>query len=122
MSNSQTVETLSLPSGLLDIKKWFWQQWQKYQDYLYRCCLKWMGSNPIDAEDVLSRVMLKAWEKVQKYAAGEITNFKAWLTSLTHNLCVDIHREHSRRASRVEDMAVYASIEEQGLGSVDISA
>lgn len=34
MSNSQTVETLSLPSGLLDIKKWFWQQWQKYQDYL----------------------------------------------------------------------------------------
>ncbi|WP_293355789.1 MULTISPECIES: RNA polymerase sigma factor [unclassified Microcoleus] len=73
-----------------------------------------VGGNPTDAEDALSRVMLKAWEKVQKYA-GEIANFKAWLTRLTHNLCVDIHQERCRGANRVEDIEVYAAHEEQGL-------
>jgi len=55
--------------------------------------------NPTDAEDALSRAMLKAWEKVQKYAAGEITNFKAWLT-LTRNLCVDIYLERDLSTTR----------------------
>jgi RNA polymerase sigma-70 factor (ECF subfamily) len=96
----------------------FWQHWQQYRDYLYRCCIKWMG-NPTDAEDALSRAMLKAWEKVQKYAAGEITNFKAWLTSLTKNLCVDIDRERARGANRVENIEVCASSEDEELVSPD---
>ena len=77
-----------------------------------------MGGNSTDAEDALSRAMLKAWEKVQKYAE-EIANFKAWLTRLTHNLCVDIHRERDRSANRVDNIEVYASNEEQGLVSFD---
>ena len=77
-----------------------------------------MGGNLTDAEDALSRAMLKAWEKVQKYA-GEIANFKAWLTKLTHNLCVDIHGERDRSANRVENIEVYASLGEQGLVSFD---
>lgn len=119
MSNCQSVvgsvtSFLRNNSEDKDSGRRFWHQWQQYQDYLYRCCLKWMGGNPTDAEDALSRAMLKAWEKVQKYA-GEIANFKAWLTRLTHNLCVDIHRERDRGANRVENIEVYASSEEQGL-------
>jgi RNA polymerase sigma factor (sigma-70 family) len=112
--DSQT-SIISKQSALaLDIRSIFWQQWQQYRDYLYRCCVKWMGGNPTDAEDALSRAMLKAWEKLQKYG-GEITNFKAWLTTLAHNLCVDIHRERSRGANRVEDIDTIP--EEQGLVS-----
>jgi RNA polymerase sigma-70 factor (ECF subfamily) len=59
------------------------------------------GWEPTDAEDALSRAMLKAWEKVQKIGV-EIDNFKSWLSTLTRNLCVDIHRERSRGANRVE--------------------
>lgn len=62
-------------------EKVFWLQWQQYRDHLQLCCIKWMGGNSTDAEDALSRAMLKAWEKVQQYA-GKITNFKAWLTRL----------------------------------------
>ncbi len=116
MSDSQSVSTLCLQGGSLDIGKGFWQQWEQYRDYLYRCCIKWMGGNPTDAEDALSRAMLKAWEKVQK-VAGEIANFKAWLTKLAHNLCVDIHRERSRGANRVENIEVIP--EELGLVSFD---
>lgn len=81
----------------------FWLLWQEHQNYLYHRCLGWMGGNPTEAEDALSRAMLKAWEKVQQYA-GKITNIKGWLTKLTHNLCMDIHRQHSRSANRVEDI------------------
>ncbi|MBE9212016.1 RNA polymerase sigma factor [Plectonema cf. radiosum LEGE 06105] len=81
----------------------FWLLWQEHQNYLYHRCLGWMGGNPTEAEDALSRAMLKASEKVQEYA-GKITNYKGWLTRLTHNLCVDIHRQHSRSANQVEDI------------------
>ncbi|MCC5603627.1 RNA polymerase sigma factor [Nostoc favosum] len=123
MSNYQSVVVSATPClrnnyEHEDSEKRFWQQWQQYRDYLYRCCLKWMGGNLTDADDALSRAMLKAWEKVQKYA-GEIANFKAWLTRLTHNLCVDIHRERDRSANRVENIEVYASVEEQGLITLD---
>ncbi|MCW5313271.1 sigma-70 family RNA polymerase sigma factor [Nostoc sp. KVJ3] len=108
----------SLRSCTENISSVFWQLWEQYRDELYRCCLRWMGKNPTDAEDALSRAMLKAWEKVQKYA-GEITNFKAWLIRLTHNLCVDIHRECDRRANRVENIEIYASVEDQRLVTLD---
>jgi RNA polymerase sigma factor (sigma-70 family) len=118
MSNSRTVSASYLRGCNDDLGKGFWQQWQQYQDYLHRCCIKWMGGNRTDAEDALSRAMLKAWEKVQKIGV-EIDNFKSWLSTLTHNLCVDIHRERSRGANRVEDIEVYASSVEQGLVSFE---
>ena len=94
------------------VKGEFWQQWQEYQDYLYRCCIKWMGGNLTDAEDALSQAMLKAWDKVQQFAE-EITNFKQWLTRLTRNLCTDIQRERSRGINGVEN--IEAILEKQGL-------
>jgi len=114
MSDFQSVTASSQWNVSEDLKQRFWQQWEQYRDYLYHCCIKWIGGNPIDAEDALSRAMLKAWEKVQKFA-GQISNFKGWLTSLTRNLCMDIYRERSREANRVEDIEGYASGEESGL-------
>jgi len=114
MSDFQLVTTSPQGSCSEDLQQRFWRQWEQYRDYLYRCCIKWMGGNSIDAEDALSQSMLKAWEKVQKFA-GKISNFKSWLTSLTRNLCVDIYRERSREANRVEDIEVYASGEQQEL-------
>jgi DNA-directed RNA polymerase specialized sigma24 family protein len=57
----------------------FWELWVPRQDYLYRCCLNWMDKNETDAQDALSRTMLKAWDKLPLHAAN-IINLKAWLT------------------------------------------
>jgi len=67
-----------------------------------------MGGNPTDAEEVLSRAMLKAWHKLPDHAE-KITNLRAWLTRLTHNLCIDIHRERRRKAMQMEDIEEVAA-------------
>ncbi len=85
----------------------FWQLWLQHQDYLYHRCRTWMGGNHGDAEEALSRARLKAWEKLPNYAE-KITNQKAWLTRMSHNLCVDIHRERQREARSIESMGTMA--------------
>lgn len=74
----------------------FWPIWLQHQSYLSHRCLQWMGGNRANAEEALSNAMLKAQAKWPRYA-DTITNPKAWLTRLTHNLCVDLHRTHSRQ-------------------------
>lgn len=84
-------------------KNAFWVLWQQHQKYLYLKCLNWMGNNQFEAEEALSLAMLKAWEKLPQYAV-KITHFRSWLTSLTRNLCVDIHRERLRKKITIENM------------------
>ncbi len=84
----------------------FWKLWLHYQNYLYQRCLTWMGGNQTDAEDALSRASIKAWEKWQDYGEN-IVNTKAWMTRLTYNLCMDMHRERIKMVkiiAEVEDM------------------
>lgn len=90
----------------------FWQLWGRHQNYLYSRCLTWMGGNHADAEEALSQATLKACEKWQDYA-GKITNPKAWLTQLTRNLCMDMHRERNRGARGVESLENIAEAEHE---------
>jgi RNA polymerase sigma factor (sigma-70 family) len=108
MSNSQSVSAVDIWGSPEDMEKAFWQLWEQNRDYLYRCCVKWMGGNPTDAEEVLSRAMLKAWDKLPNHAE-KITNLRAWLLRLTHNLCIDIQRERRRKAMQIEDIEEVAA-------------
>lgn len=94
----------------------FWQLWEQYQEYLYSRCLTWMAGNQADASEALSRAALKAWDKMPTYAP-KITNPKAWLTRLTHNLCMDIHRERSRGAMGIESIEQMQAGENELLSS-----
>jgi len=96
----------------------FSQKWHEYQDHLYCCCLKWVDGNHAHAEEALSRAAIKAWNKVkeEKYI---VTNFKAWLTKLTRNLCMDIHRENNRRIKRVESIEAISEAQGYQLASIE---
>ena len=89
----------------------FWQQWQESRGQLYRCCLKMMNYNPIDAEDALSQAMVKAWEKVQNFGQ-KITDLKAWLYQLTRNFCIDLLRKASCAAVGIESIEWVGNTEE----------
>ena len=73
----------------------FWNIWQHYRRHLYEVSLRHMSGMQADADDAMSRSMLIARKKLPDYAAN-IENLEAWLTRLTCNVCLDIHREHAR--------------------------
>ncbi|NET59297.1 MAG: sigma-70 family RNA polymerase sigma factor [Symploca sp. SIO2E6] len=81
----------------------FWKLWQEYWDYLYYRCLRWMNGNKPNADEAISRATLQAWNKWLDYSET-ITNPKAWLTQLTHNICMDMHREGNWCGQRVESL------------------
>ena len=78
----------------------FWVLWQRYQKFLFAVCLRDMGMHA-DAEDALSRAMLKARDRLPRHASA-VMNPRAWLARLTHNVCMEMHREHTRRKVHVE--------------------
>lgn len=92
----------------------FWPLWEHYKEYLYHRCLSWMGGNTTEAQDALSQIMLKAWEKLPKFAA-KITNLKGWLTKFARNFCIDRHRENNSGAIGVENLEEMAVPEGNGL-------
>jgi len=73
----------------------FWTLWEQYQRHLYAVCLRQMNGAHFDAADAVSRSMLVAQAKLPAYAA-HIENLEAWLTRLTCNICLDMHRERQR--------------------------
>jgi RNA polymerase sigma factor (sigma-70 family) len=81
----------------------FWELWGLHQAQLYQICLSHMVGVREDAEDALSRSMLRALDKLP-HVSPQIENVKAWLIRLTLNLCADMHRERKRRTRRLEQM------------------
>jgi RNA polymerase sigma factor (sigma-70 family) len=80
-----------------------WQLWQRHQGELRRHCGRWMGGCPADAEDALSTAMIKTWELLPGQAKG-VVNVRAWLLRVTHNVCMDFHRERRRRKRLVHGL------------------
>ena len=81
----------------------FWELWQRHDDELRRLCRLWMRGRAEDADDALSTAMLKTLELLPDQVA-EVANVRAWLMRLTHNVCMDFHRQHQRRARLVGDL------------------
>jgi RNA polymerase sigma factor (sigma-70 family) len=73
----------------------FWTLWQQYQRHLYAVCLRHMRGDEAEADDAVSRSMLVARDRLPDHAQ-RIENLEAWLTRLTCNVCLDIHRERRR--------------------------
>lgn len=81
----------------------FYQVWEPHRPYLFKLCLRRMSGIREEAEDALSRAMLKAWERLPHHA-HKIRHLKAWLAQLTLNLCADIQRERRRHARVFESI------------------
>lgn len=94
-----------------------WTLWQLYQPHLFDFCLQRMGGNHTEAEDILSQAMMKAWDRLPDYA-GKVTDLRAWLTRLVHNLCLDIYRERQRHTKTVQSLNEMVVANEAALAQV----
>ena len=90
----------------------FWSIWETYSSHLYAVCLRHLRGVHSDADDAASRSMLAAHHRLPEYAQ-QIENLEAWLTRLTCNVCLDVHRER-RRESRTGLDLEEVSEEEHG--------
>ena len=73
----------------------FWALWEQYRRHLYAVCLRQMSGDESEADDAVSRSMMVARDRLPEHAQ-RIENLEAWLTRLTCNVCLDIHRERRR--------------------------
>jgi RNA polymerase sigma factor (sigma-70 family) len=73
----------------------FWELWSRHRSHVHQVCLHLMDGRLADAEDALSLVMLKAWDRLPANA-GLIECPEAWLHRLARNLCLDLRRERHR--------------------------
>jgi RNA polymerase sigma factor (sigma-70 family) len=75
----------------------FWAVWMRHRDYLFRRCVRWLGGNYHDAEDVLSKGAVNAAIYVRDNPRG-VLQFRPWILRVLHNLCIDHMRARSRVA------------------------
>lgn len=75
----------------------FWAVWMRHREYLYQRCLRWLGGNVQDAEDVLSKGAVNAAVYLRNNPQG-VLQFRPWILRVLHNLCIDDLRARSRTA------------------------
>lgn len=84
----------------------FWVHWAENEPFLLRLCVGWLRGTPLDAQEVLSSGMLKAWDAAQN-TTDEIGNYRAWLAKVLRNHCIDQQRKLAR------DLQVWAGTDLQ---------
>jgi RNA polymerase sigma factor (sigma-70 family) len=73
----------------------FWTLWSAHQHFLFLICMRRMHGSRADAEDALSRIMLKVRNHLPRHAV-KICNLRAWLTRVAVNQCADLAKEIQR--------------------------
>jgi RNA polymerase sigma-70 factor (ECF subfamily) len=86
----------------------FWTLWIRHTPRLRAVCLREMRGNRVNAEDALHEAMLRARERLPRFAA-HITSPASWLSRLTSNVCKDIYREHARGTLVAERLKILES-------------
>lgn len=70
--------------------------WERHQQVVYRRCVAWVGGRRDDADEALSRTAIQAIQKWPRHIE-DVEHAKAWLLTVARNICVDLHRERSRK-------------------------
>lgn len=91
--------------------KAFWSYWADNRAYFFKLCMRWLGGNRFDAEDVLSRSALRVIDYFHNNPI-QVRYFRSWIIRLLHNSCIDTLRVRSRSAT-VSNFDADSAIEPQ---------
>ena len=96
----------------------FWPTWREHREHCLHICIVCMKGDREEAQEALSIAMLRAWSRHPEHAARTI-NMRGWLSRLTYNVCMDIHRQRSAFARRFDRLE---AISPEGHISIDVRA
>lgn len=85
----------------------FGKLYEYYLDPLYRFVFFRVGQKREIAEDIVSDVFLKAWQKLESFKKG---NFRAWLYMIARNLVIDQYRASAKVHVGVDESLADAKI------------
>jgi RNA polymerase sigma-70 factor (ECF subfamily) len=69
--------------------------YRRHQPFIYNYILKRV-KNPVYAEDLTSKVFIRAIERMEQYSYRPGHGYINWLTRIAHNMIVDEWRKHKR--------------------------
>ena len=95
------AEWVLIREARLGDKEAFGRLYQSYVDRIYRFVYFRVGQNRDIAEDIVSDVFLKAWEKMESF---KNESFQAWLYMIARNRVIDHYRSSKQQGSLTEDI------------------
>jgi RNA polymerase sigma-70 factor, ECF subfamily len=82
--------------------------YDKYSNLVYAVALRTLGETSA-AEDVLQEVFLQIWRKPESFDPSR-GSFPAWLTVLTRNRAIDVHRKRHPEVD-VDEVPITSSLD-----------
>lgn len=110
-------EWILLKEAKLGDKEAFGKLYQLYMEKLYRFVFFRVGQKKEVAEDIVSEVFMKAWEKLDQFKEG---SFQAWLYMITRNKVVDYYRSSVPQSELTEQIEGSHNVEEKVLQTLEI--
>lgn len=110
-------EWFLLKEAKLGDKEAFGKLYQMYVEKLYRFVFFRVGQKREVAEDIVSEVFMKAWEKLDSFKDG---SFQAWLYMIARNKVVDYYRAHVPSSDLTEHIEGDHNVEEKVLQTLEI--
>jgi RNA polymerase sigma-70 factor (TIGR02960 family) len=75
---------------------------ERHRRELYVHCYRMLASFD-EAEDAVQETFLRAWRNRETFDGSAL--FRAWLYRIATNVCLDMHRKHSRRLTAMHSLA-----------------
>lgn len=111
------AEWVLIQEAKLGDKEAFGRLYQTYVDKIYRFVFFRVGQRKEVAEDLVSDVFLKAWERLETFKEG---SFQAWLYMIARNRVIDYYRSARPRGVLDETIRDDANTEEEVLKGLEI--
>lgn len=110
-------EWFLLREAKLGDKEAFGRLYQIYVDRIFRFVFFRVGQNQETAEDLVSDIFLKSWEKLDMFDGK---NFQAWVYMIARNRIVDFYRSQKPQTVLDEQIEGKETVEEKVFQTLEI--
>src|SRR5262245_49693862 len=81
---------VTLRGRVIDQSEWLAQRFEEHREHLRQVAYRMLGSLS-DADDAVQ----ESWLRLSRADTGDVENLRAWLTTVTARVCLNILRQRS---------------------------